>query len=145
MITKDGVRPILFFKAQFRSLLLQETFADCFCQWSFPLVHAQALSFLQMERPRSGVHFLMNTLLVMTLVLKCVALFVLAARKLIAGLWPLSDKYLGCWGMQLLSSLAFGFLFFSHTSFPCSDFFCYFSACAVLSNLKLFQKEVGYK
>ena len=45
------------------------------------------------------MHFLMNTLFVMTLVLKCVALFVLAARKLIAGLWPLSDKYSGCWGM----------------------------------------------
>lgn len=41
-----------------------------------------------MERPRFGVHFLVNTLLVMTLVPKCVALFVLAARKLIAGLWP---------------------------------------------------------
>lgn len=41
---------------------------------------------------------------------KHVALFALAARKLIVGLWRIFDKCSGCCGMQLFNSFAFGFI-----------------------------------
>lgn len=88
------------------------------------LVHPLAPSFLQMEGPRSSVHFLMNTLLVIDRISAKDRIFALAAGKLTAGLWAISEKSSGRSGrcasalpLALLSSLLFFlcscFLFFS--------------------------------